>query len=95
MAIPFNEMARTTVKATYSLDGETIRALERLARTLNVSKSEVLRRAVRRMAGEDLVPGAAEEKALDELQRQLALTADEAEHWTSAVREERLASTRG
>lgn len=95
MAIPLTKMARTTVKATYSLDGETVRALERLARTLNVSKSEVLRRAIRQMAGQDLTPGAAEENALDELQRQLSLTADEAEQWASAVRAERLASARG
>ena len=40
-------MAITTIKSTYSLDVESVRALESLARRWNVSKSEVLRRALR------------------------------------------------
>lgn len=82
------------MKATYSLDEETISALGQLARSLNVSKSEVLRRAIRRMARGDLTPGEAEERALDELQRRLALSTAEAEKWASTVRDERLASAR-
>ena len=40
-------MAITTVKSTYSLDLESVRTLEELARRWTVSKSEVLRRALR------------------------------------------------
>ena len=43
-------MAVTTIKSTYSLDIETVRTLESLARRWNVSKSEVLRRAIRAAA---------------------------------------------
>ena len=46
-------MAVTTIKSTYSLDVETVRTLESLARRWNVSKSEVLRRAIRAAAGEN------------------------------------------
>lgn len=87
-------VARTKVKATYSVDEETIRALERLARRLNVSKSEVLRRAIDQMARAGLAPGEAEESALDALQHRLALTTADADKWVSRVRRERLASTR-
>jgi len=41
------DMATTTVKSTYSLDVASIRRLESLARTWQVSKSEVIRRALR------------------------------------------------
>ena len=37
-------MASTTIKGTYALDVETVRALERLAQEWDVSKSEALRR---------------------------------------------------
>ena len=40
-------MATTTIKSTYSLDVESVRTLEALARRWQVSKSEVLRRALR------------------------------------------------
>ena len=36
-------MAETIIKSTYSLDVESVRALEELARHWAVSKSEVLR----------------------------------------------------
>ena len=36
-----------SIRSTYSLDAGTLRALERLARRWNVSKSEALRRAIR------------------------------------------------
>ena len=46
-------MVSKTIKSTYSLDVETVRALETLAKRWKVSKSEVLRRAVRAaVAGE-------------------------------------------
>ena len=40
-------MAMMTIKSTYSLDVESVRVLEALAQRWNVSKSEVLRRAIR------------------------------------------------
>lgn len=40
-------MATTAIKTTYSLDVETVAALDRMARERNVSKSEALRRAIR------------------------------------------------
>ena len=46
-------MAITTIKSTYSLDVETVRTLESLACRWNVSKSEVLRRAIRAAAGDE------------------------------------------
>ena len=46
-------MAITTIKSTYSLDVETVRMLESLARRWNVSKSEVLRRAIRSAARDE------------------------------------------
>ena len=48
-------MAITTIKSTYSLDVESVRTLKALAERWNVSKSEVIRRALRTavMAGDD------------------------------------------
>ena len=40
-------MAVTTIKSTYSLDLDSVRTLEALARQWDVSKSEVIRRALR------------------------------------------------
>ncbi len=51
-AVP-SSMATTTIKSTYSLDVETVRTLETLAARWNVSKSEVLRCAIRTAAAED------------------------------------------
>lgn len=85
-------MATPTVKSTYSLDLETIRALERMAARWKVSKSEALRRAIRMAEHE------AEEdplEALDRVQRSLALTPERTREWVRAVRtERRAASTR-
>ena len=40
-------MAIPKIKGTYSLDAETVGALERVARRWGVSKSEALRRAIK------------------------------------------------
>ena len=45
MAITY-DMARTTVKATYSLAPDVVGQLERLAKSWKVSKSEALARAI-------------------------------------------------
>jgi hypothetical protein len=88
-------MATQTIKTTYSLDVETVRTLEQMARRWNVSKSEALRRAIRAAAAEGL-PGEGREaiSALDELQRSLGLDAEESVRWEKAARIERQASSR-
>jgi len=86
-------MARTTVKATYALDVETVRALERMARRLGVSKSEALRRAIRTAARQHQEQGPPALAALDRLQRSLRLTPVTARAWASRVRTERRTSS--
>ncbi len=82
-------MATQSVKTTYSLDVETVRTLEDLARRWNVSKSEALRRAIRASSGraptEELTPV----QALDRVQRSLGLTPQSAGRWAAAARRER------
>jgi predicted transcriptional regulator len=83
-------MAIPKIKATYSLDVETVRAIEQSAQRLGVSKSELLRRAVRAVAhtGKD-VPRRRELDALDALQRQAGLTEKAAGRFVAQVRRER------
>lgn len=50
MAIPFQSMATTTVKSTYSLDIETATAIESLGKRWQIPKSQVIRRVVRAQA---------------------------------------------
>lgn len=94
MAI-LSSMPTTTVKATYSLDRETVRTLERLAQRLELSKSEVLRRAIRCLADEAPEAGTIELGALGELQDRLSLSEGDAEAWAERVRRERSTSRRG
>ena len=87
-------MATTTIKSTYSLDVETVRQLEAIARRWKVSKSEALRRAIRAAASQKLP---AEQEALDALQRlqdTIGLTDEEAGHWEDRIRSERRAAVR-
>ena len=85
-------MARTSIKATYALDVETVDTLERMARRWAVSKSEALRRAVRAAAAEAELSQPAVER-LDELQRSVALTRAKAKAWVDEVQAERRAGT--
>jgi len=88
-------MATQTVKATYSLDVETVRALEALARRWRVSKSEALRRAIRASAtGKALHAGREAVEALDQLQKSLTLDAKTAAVWEKAARGTRRAAAR-
>jgi hypothetical protein len=84
-------MAITTIKSTYALDVETVRALERMAQRWKVSKSEALRRAIRAAAGEGLGGSTPALEALDRLQRSLDLTPARARAWARKTRAERLA----
>jgi len=61
-------MATMTIKSTYSLDVESVRALEALARRWSVSKSEVLRRAIKAAAEEDAARDDGPLGALDRMQ---------------------------
>jgi hypothetical protein len=86
-------MAVPRIKATYSLDPETVRALERMARRWKVSKSEALRRAIRAAAERDAIGAEDALEALDRAQRLLALTPATARRWRSAARAERIAGS--
>lgn len=79
-----------TIRSTYALDVDTVRALEDVARRWKVSKSEVLRRAIHAVAGgsTDAALG-----ALDELQRSLKPKRDQVARWADRVRSERRASS--
>ena len=86
-------MATTRIKSTYSLDVETVRTLEALASRWNVSKSEVLRRAVRTAAAEDRGGAAGPLAALRQLQAGVLEDGVDIERWVRDVRAERRAWT--
>lgn len=89
-------MAVASVKATFSLDPETVRKLERMARRWGVSKSEALRRAIRSAAGDPVGSEGTAIRALDALQRSLALDPVQARTWAAKTSRERKAvSSRG
>ena len=82
-------MAIPKIKATYSLDPETVALLERVSRRWRVSKSEALRRAIRASA---TMPAGEEATApLDRLQRFAPLDPKAAAQWQRRVRAERRA----
>ncbi len=87
-------MASATIKATYSLDPETTKALEEMARRWAVSKSEALRRAIRAAADLDRPASDDRVRTLDRLQKSLALTRERARRWETGARAERRASSR-
>ena len=84
----YESMAIPRIKATYSLDIDTMRVLERAAKRWGVSKSEALRRAVRAIA----TPGGPEPEAtLDELQAAAGIATASANRWIRDLRTERQA----
>ncbi|MFU8821417.1 MAG: ribbon-helix-helix protein, CopG family [Gammaproteobacteria bacterium] len=88
-------MATLTIKSTYSLDPQTVRDLERLALKYGTSKSDVLRRAVRSLAAQESSPEAPGLQALEELQKRIGLTEENAADWATKVRRERAEMERG
>ena len=90
MAILF-DMATMTIKSTYSLDVESVRALETLARRWQVSKSEVLRRAIKKAAEEDASRVGGPLAALDELQTMVRERRVDLTEWERDLAAERLA----
>ena len=87
-------MATPTIKSTYSLDLESVHTLEALARDWKVSKSEVLRRAIRVVAQQQSPAGSAALNALDQLQTSLRLRNVDLAQWEREVKDERHASAR-
>ena len=87
-------MATPTVKTTYSLDVETVRKLQQIARRWKVSRSEALRRLIRRTATEDSGEAESRLQALDKLQGELGLSTEAAARWEKETLEERRASWR-
>jgi hypothetical protein len=86
-------MATMTIKSTYSLDPETVRLLEDLARRKGVSKSEVLRDAVRRAAAAEATVPAPALEAFDRLRGLIARDRDDVSRWAAGVEGERRASS--
>lgn len=87
-------MARTSIKATYSLDPETVRVLDQVSRRWGVSKSEALRRAIlasAKLPSEDVNDRLA---ALDRAQKAFGLDAAAADAWVREIRAERRAVKR-
>lgn len=80
-------MAATTIRTTYALDADTVNKLEALAREWNTSKSEALRRIIKRARAHADAPSPTE--ALDRVQGALGLTAPRAAAWATRVRRER------
>lgn len=82
-----------TIKSTYTLDPSTVRAIEEMASDLGISKSEVLRRAMRLARGHDSGGGAL--AALAEIQSRIGLKPAAARSWAAEKgAERRAASTR-
>ena len=80
-------MAIPTIKATYTVDVETKRALERLAEQWDVSRSEALRRAIRQAAGSSAAGHRL--AALTALQEQARLTRAPLARWSKQQRAQR------
>lgn len=88
-------MAIPKIKATYSLDQDTVEMLERLARRWNTSKSDALRRVIRQSAAASDDMPAGEPPALlafQRAQRAAGLTETAANAWTRDLRAARKAS---
>ncbi|MGE0316000.1 MAG: ribbon-helix-helix protein, CopG family [Lautropia sp.] len=79
------------IKTTYTMDAETKRVLDQLARQWAVSRSEALRRAIRQAAG----AAAATDRlaALEVLQRGAGLGPGDARDWEKRVLDERVAGS--
>ena len=88
-------MAIPKIKATYSLDVDTVEKLALLAQRWGVSKSEALRRVIGLAADAPGDPDHEALAALDQLQSAAALTASDVREWQKAAKAERLAARSG
>ena len=82
-------MAIPKIKVTYSLDVDSVRALEELARQWGVSKSEALRRAIRKELHRQPKRVDAALRALDQLQASVRSKQIDLATWEQDVRFER------
>jgi hypothetical protein len=86
-------MATMTIKSTYSMDPETVRLLDELARRKGISKSEALRTAIHQAAASDAGGYPRPAEALDQLQALVARDGVSVRKWkTEAATERRAAS---
>ena len=86
-------MATTTIKTTYSLDVETVRTLEAMAKRWKVTKSEALRLAIRTASAQTEPARSAPLRALDRLQEKLVLSEADRRRWErESLAEHRAAS---
>ena len=86
-------MAIPKIKSTYSLDVETVRMLESLARRWNVSKTEVVRRAIRAAAREEIQGERSALESLRLLQASVKARGVDLKRWEREIRAERRASS--
>lgn len=93
MCVLLYGMAIMTIRSTYALDVETVRSLERLARRWRVSKSEALRRSIQSAASANGSDATDKLRALEELQRSVALSKSEVKTWQKQARQMRRASS--
>ena len=87
-------MAIPTIKSTYSLDVESVRTLETLAKRWRVSKTEVLRRAIRIAATEGTSENDSALGVLDRLQTSVRERNIDVSRWERDLKAERRASAR-
>ena len=87
-------MAISTIKSTYSLDIGSVRTLETLAKRWRVSKTEVLRRAIRIAAMEGNSGNEAALGALDRLQNSVRERNVDVSRWERDLKAERRAAGR-
>jgi hypothetical protein len=80
---------RISIKSTYALGVETVRKLDRVAARWQVSKSEVLRRAIDVVARDQLAETPSRFQALDELQMSMKLTKQRTDNWSREFHAER------
>ena len=83
-------MAIPTIKSTYTLDVGSVRALESLAQRWKISKSEVLRRAIRLAASTAYPEKTGPLHALDRLQSSVRERGVDLSDWEQEVNAERL-----
>jgi hypothetical protein len=88
-----SDMTRPKIKATYSLDADTVRLLECIAARWGVSKSKALRRVIRAAASVEREQPS-DIKKLNLIQEGLGLTASVAAAWARRVQTERRAISR-
>ena len=87
-------MAIPTIESTFLLDVESVRTLETLAKRWRVSKTEVLRRAIRIAATEGRPGNATALSALDRLQNSVRQRQVDASRWVRDLKAERRAAAR-